>query len=271
MGDVLHHLSLLSPPSSDWNFTHCAKVYKEHSGASRECVWLSVLRLDMHSLLRQPPELVMKLAQDHLLPSNARRNWPQNRLKFLLHVMAAAHQQDERCRRREHLVKLLSTAASAEFASLLERPTLSKVPSAISSACGPLQRFDNRLLPFRWLPGLPVPPHGMSRHEAEQARRLEVMHIADYVRQQQSTRPLTDSSRLVPCRPAPCLSRAMSQKVLTQTSMGRVSAVARARLAIRSAWLWCLVGPRPSPRRCKQSCRCRAALSLDGIGRRVAK
>ena len=48
--------------------------------------------------------------------------------------------------------------------------------------CAPLATFDNALLPYRWLPGLPTVQQSVfalssSLHRGE---RIEVMHLADF-------------------------------------------------------------------------------------------
>ena len=70
---------------SDLNFTLCDDYQKEHSGATRACTWLSILRLDINSASRQPLSLIVNLARTHLLPANGRRRpkaWPTDKMKL---------------------------------------------------------------------------------------------------------------------------------------------------------------------------------------------
>ena len=70
---------------------------------------------------------------------------------------------------------------------LMARPRDDSYTVATSGSepvCGPLESFDIRRLPYRWLPGLPPPRAGVRElllfDEALHAQRFEVMHIADY-------------------------------------------------------------------------------------------
>ena len=89
---------------SDLNFTLCDDYQKEHSGASRACTWLSLLRLDINSASRQPHQLMVNLARTHLLPANGRRRrtpWPNDKMKLasarLLKVRRTATPSTRQC------------------------------------------------------------------------------------------------------------------------------------------------------------------------------
>ena len=174
----------------DFNFTLCdPKTGKEHSGASRACTLLALLRLDVHSLIRQPSSLVKSLCRAHLLPVNGRRRaargWPNDKLRLAIFAMSIVQNPSERCRPVRRLLEPkiqmlqkpkrgLASLSSSLAAHSPPMPSSNSMPSSTTSSttsfwdplppppppaafCGPQSSFDIRLLPYRWLPGLDTP------------------------------------------------------------------------------------------------------------------
>ena len=167
------------PPCADWG--------KEHSHASRRCIWHCILQSDYHSLMRQSPDVMLSVLQAHLVSKkqvNEHPLWPRgantvqqlmrqhtrDKLDFIILIMAIAHSKDERCGR------LLSSPSS----STVEQRTPPSPPASEGLTCGPTSAFDVRSLPYRWLPGLPYPRTTLKEGQTAGRRRFEVMHIADY-------------------------------------------------------------------------------------------
>jgi hypothetical protein len=167
------------PPCADWG--------KEHSHASRRCIWHCILQSDYHSLMRQSPDVMLSVLQAHLVSKkqvNEHPLWPRgantvqqlmrqhtrDKLDFIILIMAIAHSKDERCGR------LLSSPSS----STVEQRTPPSPPASEGLTCGPTSAFDVRSLPYRWLPGLPYPRSTLKEGQTAGRRRFEVMHIADY-------------------------------------------------------------------------------------------
>ena len=150
----------------------CEEWGKEHSAASRPCVWNALLRIDYHSLMRQPTETILSVVERHLVdkqPIASHPLWPLkgltpgDKLGMILVACAIANSASERCGRLKQRWKAMPLPS----------------PSSPAGACGPPLGFDVKRLPYRWLPGLPVTRAPLSERDAN-ARRLEVMHIADY-------------------------------------------------------------------------------------------
>ena len=178
----------------------CADWSKEHSGATRDCTWLAILRMDYHSLSRQRSSQIMSLLRERLLHAptwNAKSVLArEGQIRFLVRVLAMAHSTTERCRRAQGgpgaallpFAPLIAGDVTDRAAGPSPRTPLgsSGLTSAGMSAlppCGPLSTFDTRLLPYRWLPGMAPPAakgSAMSLSHAMSAQRFEVMHIADY-------------------------------------------------------------------------------------------
>ena len=172
-----------SSPFTPDDFASCARLWKEHSGASRACTWLAILRFDYHSLTRQPAGLMIQLARRHVTaegwharPAEA-RVWPRNVMRVIIAVLALVHGAPERCQIDMDPGRLIENRLSYE--TLLARPadnTRAAPPSRCDAA-----GFDIRRLPYRWLPGLP-PQRATTRalltaDDALRATRLEVMHV----------------------------------------------------------------------------------------------
>lgn len=156
----------------------CASFGHEHSQATRPCVWLALRRLDWHSLSRQARGEVTAVLRAKLPPGRPELAWPQGRNEHKEWLeLAFAETHLHRChwapaRPAQRPRPLPRTATNA-----------SRAAAFAASACGPVGRFETGALPFRWLPGLPVPrrsPPALAEGEALVRRRLEVMHVADY-------------------------------------------------------------------------------------------
>lgn len=189
----------------------CADWSKEHSNAPRPCVWLAMLRLDYHSLLRQREEVMASVLEQHLkrplseaeagkLQSwKGPKGWYRDRLQYIIAALAIVHSPSNRCARMPLEQPSESPRASLGLPAFL--PTLSSGGGGGGGddddgdgSCGPVSAYDVSTLPYRWLPGLPVPqptraggtlrPDAvgtlLSVEEAHQAERLEVTHLADY-------------------------------------------------------------------------------------------
>ena len=115
-----------SSPFTPDDFAACADLWKEHSGASRACTWLAILRFDYHSLTRQPAGLMIQLARRHVTaegwharPAEA-RVWPRNVMRVIIAVLALVHGAPERCQIDMDPGRLIENRLSYE--TLLVRP-----------------------------------------------------------------------------------------------------------------------------------------------------
>lgn len=173
-------------PFSAADFATCADLWKEHSGATRACTWLAILRFDYHSLTRQPTGMMVNLARRHLsvegwhaARDEVMRQSRRGHMRLIIAILALVHGPNERCNLDMDPGNLVRH--KLPVAELLARPPDNTI--AAPGACA-APSFDIRKLPYRWLPGLP-PPRAATRalltlDEALRAPRLEVMHIADY-------------------------------------------------------------------------------------------
>lgn len=156
----------------------CADWGKEHSLASRRCIWHAILQIDYHSLMRQANDVMLSVLEQHLVSTKSmtkHRLWPGvppgDKFSLLLVIIGIAHSVEERCGRWRH------DHAGHDLLPLALSPRPLSLPT--QAACGLRSSFDVKHLPYRWLPGLPSPQVTITQHEATHARRFEVMHIAD--------------------------------------------------------------------------------------------
>ena len=132
--------------------------------------------MDVHSLLRQSGRALQTLCD--------KRKWTSvplavrsDKLKFVEHIISTAAHRSERC------VRAGATGVLAYAKPLISPNSSAWSPTSRSSLmCAPLATFDNALLPYRWLPGLPTVQQSVfalssSLHRGE---RIEVMHLADF-------------------------------------------------------------------------------------------
>jgi hypothetical protein len=133
--------------------SQCGAWGRIHSEASQACLWRAAVSMDVHSLLRQSWRGLNDL--------RASRHWPQlphdvrtDKLKLVEHIITSAAQPSERCTRRVGPTKHPFQEMSEDSTANLKNA--SRYLAHGSKACAPLETFDNALLPYRWLPGLPT-------------------------------------------------------------------------------------------------------------------
>ncbi|KAL1512074.1 hypothetical protein AB1Y20_005347 [Prymnesium parvum] len=196
----------------------CGSWARQHSGASEACIWYAARTFDVHSLLRQTQAALIKLMKQRRwwLPAKA-GSMPKLDLVELIITMASL--PAERCMHNRTITQSDNPESSvADSADLMRqyfrvdyldsatpvtdmkyislqttRTGVKRNRSLLYSAtnnlavvpCGPVSAFNNRLLPYRWLPGLPFTPPTRTRLESLMAElnageRIEVMHTADF-------------------------------------------------------------------------------------------
>jgi hypothetical protein len=177
-----------SGPGADPAYASCADLWKEHSGASRACTWLAILRFDYHALTRQQNGMMIDVVREHIptgppWPSIVKRFAFAQKMNLIVTLLSIAHSGTEhRCGFDMDPARRIKNRIPAP---VLHAPRPDWATPAIASQTDACQAsFDIRHLPYRWLPGLPPPPTShrelLPLHEALHAPRFEVMHIADY-------------------------------------------------------------------------------------------
>ena len=176
-------------PFTQKDFASCADVWKEHSGATRACVWLAILRFDYHSLTRQQSGVMINLVKQHCHDGfgacTSGLKWRGgDKYQLIIELLSIVHSSTERCHLDMDPGRLTKHIDQSVLMARPRDDSYTVATSGSEPVCGPLESFDIRRLPYRWLPGLPPPRAGVREllppDEALHAQRFEVMHIADY-------------------------------------------------------------------------------------------
>ena len=168
-----------TPATMSPEYSACSQPWLEHSGAPPACVWLALLRLDYHSLMRQRKAAIVGALRDRCSNEGVRQmRRSSSKMGLIVAAFSLVHSARERCGRARH------SEAKAGRRSDIGQPSPSSQRDVTDLARPCTASFDIRKLPYRWLPGLPLPRAGnrpgLSLIEAAHAPRLEVMHVADY-------------------------------------------------------------------------------------------